>query len=138
MSTLGFPLFPEQASTMAPRVDALYFFLIGVSVFFATLILILIIVFAVKYRRRSDDEQPRAISGNLRLEILWTVVPLGLTLVMFGWGAHLFFDTSISAERRSRDQRRRQAMDVENSASRRPLGNQRAACAGGAADQTAA
>ena len=93
MSTLGFPLFPEQASTMAPRVDQLYFFLLGVSVFFATLILILIIAFAVKYRRRSDDEQPRPISGNLGLEILWTLVPLGLTLVMFVWGARLFFIT---------------------------------------------
>jgi len=93
MSTLGFPLFPEQASTMAPRVDQLYFFLLGVSVFFATLILVLIIAFAVKYRRRSDDEQPRPISGNLGLEILWTVVPLSLTLVMFVWGARLFFIT---------------------------------------------
>jgi cytochrome c oxidase subunit 2 len=93
MSTLGFPLFPEQASTMAPRVDQLYFFLLGISVFFATLILILIIAFAVKYRRRSDDEQPRPISGNLGLEILWTVVPLSLTLVMFVWGARLFFIT---------------------------------------------
>jgi cytochrome c oxidase subunit II len=93
MSTLGFPLFPEQASTMAPRVDQLYFFLLGVSVFFATLILILIIAFAIKYRRRSNDEQPRPISGNLGLEILWTVVPLSLTLVMFVWGARLFFIT---------------------------------------------
>ncbi len=93
MSTLGFPLFPEQASTMAPRVDQLYFFLLGVSVFFATLILILIIAFAVKYRRRSDNEQPQPISGNLGLEILWTLVPLSLTLVMFVWGARLFFIT---------------------------------------------
>ncbi len=93
MSTLGFPLFPEQASTMAPRVDQLYFFLLGVSVFFATLILILIIAFAIKYRRRSDDEQPRPISGNPGLEILWTLVPLSLTLVMFVWGARLYFIT---------------------------------------------
>jgi len=93
MSTLGFPLFPEQASTMAPRVDQLYFFLLGVSVFFATLILILIVTFAVKYRRRSDDERPRPISGNLGLEILWTLVPLSLTLVMFVWGARLYFIT---------------------------------------------
>jgi len=93
MSMLGFPLFPEQASTMAPRVDQLYFFLLGVSVFFATLILILIIAFAIKYRRRSDDERPRPISGNLGLEILWTLVPLSLTLVMFVWGARLYFIT---------------------------------------------
>ena len=93
MSTLGFPLFPEQASTMAPRVDQLYYFLLGVSVFFATLILILIVAFAIKYRRRSDDEQPQQIIGNLGLEILWTVVPLSLTLVMFVWGARLYFIT---------------------------------------------
>jgi len=88
---LGFPLFPDQASTVAARVDALFYFLVAVSVFFASLICILIIVFAVKYRRRSEDEKPPAILGNLRLEILWTAIPLGLTMVMFVWGAKLFF-----------------------------------------------
>jgi len=93
MSWLGFPLFPEQASTMAARVDALFFFLVGVSLFFAALICILIVYFAIKYRRRSEDEQPAPIEGDLRLEILWTVIPLGLTMVMFVWGAKLFFVT---------------------------------------------
>ena len=88
---LGFPLFPDQASTVAARVDALFYFLVAVSIFFASLICILIIVFAVKYRRRSEDEKPPAILGNLRLEILWTAIPLGLTMVMFVWGAKLFF-----------------------------------------------
>jgi cytochrome c oxidase subunit II len=88
---VGFPLFPDQASTMATQVDGLFFFLVGVSVFFAALIFIVIIVFAVKYRRRSENEQPQEIYGDLRLEILWTVIPLGLTLVMFVWGAKLFF-----------------------------------------------
>jgi cytochrome c oxidase subunit 2 len=88
---VGFPLFPDQASTMATQVDGLFFFLVGVSVFFATLIFIVIIVFAVKYRRRSENERPQEIQSDLRLEILWTVIPLGLTLVMFVWGAKLFF-----------------------------------------------
>jgi cytochrome c oxidase subunit 2 len=90
---LGFPLFPDQASTMAPRVDALYFVLIGVSVFFALLISIAIVVFAFRYRRRADNERPPEITGDLRLEILWTVIPLGFTLIMFAWGAILYFDT---------------------------------------------
>jgi len=76
---------------MATQVDVLFFFLVGISVFFATLIFIVIIVFAVKYRRRSEDERPQEIHSDLRLEILWTVIPLGLTLVMFVWGAKLFF-----------------------------------------------
>ena len=88
---IGFPLFPDQASTIATHVDVLFLFLIAVSVFFAALIFIVIVVFAVKYRRRSENERAQAIEGDLRLEILWTVIPFGLTLVMFVWGAKLFF-----------------------------------------------
>lgn len=91
MSTLGFPLFPEQASTIAGRVDTLFFFLIAVSVFFASLVCVLIIVFSIKYRRRDEDQRPRPILGNLRLEIVWTTIPLALTMVMFVWGAKLYF-----------------------------------------------
>jgi cytochrome c oxidase subunit 2 len=89
---LGFPLFPEQASTMAPRVDALLFFLVAVSVFFVTLIFFMIIFFAVKYRRRAEDERPKPIEGSLWLEVFWSVIPFGLTMVMFVWGASVFFD----------------------------------------------
>ena len=55
------PFFPEQASTVASRVDNLYFFLIAVSGFFAVLVTVLVILFAIKYRRRHIDEigEPR-------------------------------------------------------------------------------
>lgn len=88
---LGFPLFPEQASTMAPGVDALYLYLVAISVFFAGLIFFLLFYFAVKYRRRSEAEQPLPIIGSLRLEVLWTVIPFGLTMTMFAWGTSSFF-----------------------------------------------
>ena len=86
------PLFPEAASTFARDVDALYFFLVAVSAFFALLIAVLVIVFAVKFRRRSPDEVGAPITGSLALELLWTIVPLILTLVMFVWGAWVFLD----------------------------------------------
>jgi len=85
------PLFPDQASTLAGRVDALFFFLVAVAVFFVALIFGTIAVFAVKYRRRSPAERPRALRGSLWLELLWTVVPFGLTMVMFAWGASVYF-----------------------------------------------
>jgi cytochrome c oxidase subunit 2 len=87
----GLRLFPEQASTVARQVDLLFLFLLAVSAFFIGLIFLLVIVFAIKYRRRSETERPRPIHGSLILEVLWTVIPLGLALVMFGWGAWLFF-----------------------------------------------
>ncbi|HXV82802.1 MAG TPA: cytochrome c oxidase subunit II [Candidatus Binatia bacterium] len=90
----GFPLFPEQASTMAPRVDALFFFLIGVSAFFVTLIFVMIVFYAIKYRRRTEGDRPQAIEGNVWLEVFWSVIPLGLTMIMFVWGVVVFFDIS--------------------------------------------
>jgi cytochrome c oxidase subunit 2 len=89
-----FPLFPEGASTVAGRVDALYLFLVAVSAFFTILIFVTIFYFAVKYRRRSEDERPPAIHGSLKLEILWSVVPFILTMVMFGWGATVYFEVT--------------------------------------------
>ncbi len=76
---------------MAMRVDALYFFLIAISAFFSLLIAGLVVVFAVKYRRRSDEEQPREILGSFALELTWTLVPLGIVLVIFAWSAEVYF-----------------------------------------------
>ncbi|TDI87569.1 MAG: cytochrome c oxidase subunit II [Caldithrix sp.] len=89
----GFQLFPEQASTLAAQVDYLYFFLIAVSLFFSVLIFFLIYVFAVRYRRKSEQEVPEQIPGLLKLEILWSVIPFLLCMVVFVWGATLYFDT---------------------------------------------
>jgi len=89
------PLFPEQASIFAGDVDTLYAFLVGVSAFFTGLIFLLLLIFAVKYRRRSEDEQPRPILGSLRLEVLWILIPLVLNMVMFAWGARLYFTSSV-------------------------------------------
>src|SRR6266699_7203375 len=85
-------LLPEQASTVAGQVDALYFFLIGISVFFSLLIAGLVIYFAVKYRRRSEsDPAPEPATGGTALEIVWSVIPLGIAMVIFGWSASVYF-----------------------------------------------
>ena len=87
----NFPFFPQQASEQAANVDALYFFLVAVTGFFAVLIAILVAVFATKFHRKHDDEVGEVIHGSLALELLWTVIPLGITMVMFVWGAQVFF-----------------------------------------------
>jgi cytochrome c oxidase subunit 2 len=86
------PLFPEQASTFAGQVDALYFFLVGISLFFSLLIAGLVFYFAVKYRRRSEhDPIPKPATGGTTLEIVWSVIPLLISMVIFVWGASVFF-----------------------------------------------
>ena len=90
----GLRLFPEQASTIAPQVDHLLYFLLIVAIFFTLLIFFAIFYFAIRYRRRSEREVPHVIHGGLTLEILWTVIPFGLTMIMFTWGASIFFRES--------------------------------------------
>jgi len=87
-----FPLFPEQASTLARDVDLLYGFMVAVSLFFAVLIAVLVIGFAIKYRRKSEDEVGADIHGSIALELFWTIIPFGIALVMFGWGAKVYLD----------------------------------------------
>src|SRR5260221_7352930 len=87
----NFPFFPQQASEQAATIDALYFFLLAVTAFFAALIAILVAVFATKFHREYDDQVGEVIHGSLALELLWTVIPLGITMVMFVWGAQVFF-----------------------------------------------
>jgi cytochrome c oxidase subunit 2 len=87
----NFPFFPQAASEQAGQIDALYFFLVAVTAFFTALIALMVVVFAVKFRRRHDDEVGAVIHGSLALELLWTIIPLGITMVMFVWGAQVFF-----------------------------------------------
>jgi cytochrome c oxidase subunit 2 len=88
LSDLG--LLPVQASTMAPRVDALYLALVGLTAFFGILISALVIVFAVKYRRRSAHQIGAPIRGSVLLELTWTVIPTGIVLVIFVWSSAVF------------------------------------------------
>jgi cytochrome c oxidase subunit 2 len=90
----GFPLFPEQASTTAGQVDALYFFLVALTAFFSLLIAALVFGFAIRYRRRSNDERPPAIYGSLALELTWTLIPLAIVAVIFFWSADLYVTLS--------------------------------------------
>jgi cytochrome c oxidase subunit 2 len=89
-----FRLFPVQASTLAPEVDHLLYFLLAITVFFTLLIFGAIFYFAIRYRRRSERELPHVAHTGYTLEILWSVIPFGLTMVMFTWGASIFFTAS--------------------------------------------
>jgi cytochrome c oxidase subunit 2 len=88
----NFPFFPHEASAHAAQVDAIYFFMVSVTAFFSLLIAGLLVFFAIKYHRRHDDEVGAAIHGSLALELLWTIIPFFITMMMFGWGAKVFFD----------------------------------------------
>jgi cytochrome c oxidase subunit 2 len=87
----GIPVHPPQASTFAKDVDGLHFYISAVTVFFSILIFSLVLYFAVKYRRRTEDERPLPIFGSTKLEILWSAIPLVIAMSFFFWGAKTYY-----------------------------------------------
>ena len=75
---------------MATQVDILYIYLLLLSGAIATAVCVLIIFFAVRYRRGSRADRTNPPHGNLLIEWTWIIVPLGLALATFAWGAVLY------------------------------------------------
>jgi len=88
----GIALFPEQASNFAPEVDNVYFFVTAVTAFFALLVVVLVLAFAVKYRDRTDEKVGSSIHGSIPLEIGWSILPFLVTMVIFAWATAVFID----------------------------------------------
>lgn len=91
-TTSWVPLFPEQASTFAWQVDALYFYLIAVSIAFTIPIVAAIFFFAVKYREVEKFATPEEMHGSMVLETVWSIIPFVISMTIFLGGAIIFFN----------------------------------------------
>jgi cytochrome c oxidase subunit 2 len=83
-------LFPREASTIAPYADALYFFLLVITVIGLVLVGTLVFGFSIRYRQERHPVAEQ-IEGSTLLEATWTIIPLALFLICFVWGALLYF-----------------------------------------------
>jgi cytochrome c oxidase subunit 2 len=86
----NFALFPPEASKIAPQMDALYFFMVLVSLIGLTIVVLLIIAFSILYSKKRHPVAEQ-VEGSTLLEATWTIIPLGLFLMMFVWGALIYF-----------------------------------------------
>jgi cytochrome c oxidase subunit 2 len=86
----NFPLWPQQASTMAGHVDALYIFLLIVTGMMTLLIFTCLVFFAARFRHR-PGVRAEQIEGSTPLEITWSTIPFLVFMVIFGWGALVYF-----------------------------------------------
>lgn len=91
-TTQWVPLFPEQASTFAWQVDALYFYLIAVSIAFSIPIVVAIFFFAIKYRETEKFATPEEMHGSMVLETVWSIIPFVISMTIFLGGALVFFN----------------------------------------------
>ena len=83
-------LFPREASTIAPYMDALYLFLVGMTITGLLLVGAILFTFSIRYRKAVHPVATQ-IEGSTLLEATWTIIPLAIFLVCFVWGALLYF-----------------------------------------------
>ena len=86
------PIFPDSASAEAGNVDTFFFFMLAVCGSMALFICTLLAFFAVKYRRREAGQRASNWATPRWLEIVWVAAPTLIFLVMFYWGASLYFN----------------------------------------------
>ncbi len=86
-----FPLFPDQASTIASQTDKLFIFLCVVTGGTALLIFVTIFYLAVVYRRRPDNELAQEGEAPKFLEVAWIIIPFIFFMICFVWGSWLYF-----------------------------------------------
>jgi len=79
----------KGASPFSDFIDADLLFVVGVSSLVLLGLLIAMVTFVIRYSRKRNPH-PTNIEGNVPLEILWTVIPLGLFMYMFylGWDGY--------------------------------------------------
>jgi cytochrome c oxidase subunit 2 len=83
---------PDPASTSAAEVDRVFHLVLNISVFFFALIVFLMVLFVIRYRRRKDQDAEAAPSHSTWLEVTWTIVPLVLVVIIFWQGFRVFLD----------------------------------------------
>ena len=87
---------PPQASTSAQEVDWVFYFVYWIAVFFFLLIVGIMTVFVIKYRRREGWEEEQTTESHTALEITWTVIPILIVLVIFFFGFRTYMDLHLA------------------------------------------
>lgn len=82
---------PPQATQIAKDVDSLYAFLLYASLISFILLIGGMLYFAFKYKRK-EGQKSAYIPHNAFLEFIWSFVPLVIFMVVFVWGAVIYWD----------------------------------------------
>ena len=87
---------PEQASSLAGDVDALFNFILYTSVVLFATVIGSMIYLALRYRRRSQADCPSPFRENKWLELSWIVIPTVLVTIVFTWGFKVFIRLNVA------------------------------------------
>jgi cytochrome c oxidase subunit 2 len=84
---------PAQASSKAGEIDTVFYVIYWISVFFFAIIVGLMALFIVRYRRKKhDDSVTDQPNHSLGLEITWTAIPVIVSAAIFVLGFQSFMN----------------------------------------------
>ncbi len=88
MSGSGNIFLPKGTSTVAPQVDALFSFVFIVSIILFVIVVGGTFLFVFRYRKQKRQKVTftEDLSENTKLEVVWTIIPFILVLIVFFWG----------------------------------------------------
>ena len=83
---------PPSASTIAPEIDSLFYFIYWASVFFFVIIILGTAFFVFKYKKKKGEKSrlTPGITHNVALELFWSIIPAIIFMTIFFWGAKLY------------------------------------------------
>jgi cytochrome c oxidase subunit 2 len=90
---------PPRGSTTAGDVDRAFALVFWISLFFFVLIVALMVLFVVRYRRRPGHREQRTATHHLGLELIWSGIPIILVILMFYVGFKTFINMRIPPAR---------------------------------------
>lgn len=93
--TTGTFFMPPQSSTISGDVDALFHFILYASLVFFLIIVVGAAFFVIRYRKRAQTQLSTGPSHNMKLEILWTIIPAILVFIVFAWGFKTFLRMNV-------------------------------------------
>ena len=82
---------PEQASDYAAQHDAVFWFITLSGIIMSILVGIVVAFFAIRYRRGNRVNRRLPEHEGVALELTWTIIPLLIFLVMFGWSVSVYY-----------------------------------------------
>lgn len=89
---------PPQASTVASEVDFLFNLITWICYVFFALIVVLLVYFCWKYRRSPASHAGNTVgpTHNTTLEVVWTVIPVILVVIIFYMGFNTYIHMSVA------------------------------------------
>ncbi len=76
-----------ESDTLHPGIVAV----VAITALFALIVIVFVVYFAIKYRDDTGDKVCAPITGWMRLELGWSLIPFFISIGIFVWAAIVFF-----------------------------------------------